>query len=87
MVFRQSVFDFFLYSMILSCSWQIASWLGETLIRHYRGDDVALHFARKYSFSDRSRYYWPHPGISLAPAAGKLECSSCARFPAQSVPA
>lgn len=27
--------------------------------KHYQGDDVYLRFARKYSYSDRSRYYWP----------------------------
>ena len=25
---------------------------------HYRGNDFEKHFARKYSYSDRSRYYW-----------------------------
>ncbi len=28
-------------------------------VRHYSGDEDYLRFARKYSFSDRSRYYWP----------------------------
>ncbi len=27
-------------------------------VRHYSGDEGQLRFARKYSFSDRSRYYW-----------------------------
>lgn len=27
--------------------------------KYYEGDDVYLRFARKYSYSDRSRYYWP----------------------------
>ena len=30
---------------------------------YYRGDETELHFARRYSFSDRSRYYWPEPAI------------------------
>jgi D-tagatose-1,6-bisphosphate aldolase subunit GatZ/KbaZ len=32
-------------------------------IRYYRGDEAALRFARAYSLSDRSRYYWPHPEV------------------------
>ena len=34
--------------------------------RYYRGDDSALRFARKYSFSDRCRYYWPQPTVAAA---------------------
>jgi len=30
---------------------------------YYRGDETELHFARRYSFSDRSRYYWPEPAV------------------------
>jgi D-tagatose-1,6-bisphosphate aldolase subunit GatZ/KbaZ len=30
---------------------------------YYRGDETELHFARLYSFSDRSRYYWPEPAV------------------------
>ena len=33
---------------------------------YYRGDEAALRFARKYSFSDRSRYYWPRPEVAAA---------------------
>jgi len=33
---------------------------------YYRGDDVALRFARKYSLSDRARYYWPQPKVKAA---------------------
>jgi len=33
---------------------------------YYRGDDAALRFARKYSFSDRARYYWPQPKVAAA---------------------
>jgi len=33
---------------------------------YYHGDAVALHFARKYSYSDRSRYYWPQPAVQQA---------------------
>jgi D-tagatose-1,6-bisphosphate aldolase subunit GatZ/KbaZ len=33
---------------------------------YYRGDDAALRLARKYSFSDRSRYYWPQPTVAVA---------------------
>lgn len=33
---------------------------------YYRGDERALQFARKYSYSDRSRYYWPHPDVVSA---------------------
>ena len=30
---------------------------------YYRGDETELHFARRYGFSDRSRYYWPEPAV------------------------
>ena len=33
---------------------------------HYRGDEAALRFARKYSQSDRSRYYWTQPNVLVA---------------------
>lgn len=33
---------------------------------YYRGDDAALRFARKYSLSDRSRYYWTQPSVAEA---------------------
>jgi D-tagatose-1,6-bisphosphate aldolase subunit GatZ/KbaZ len=33
---------------------------------YYHGDDATLHFARKYSYSDRSRYYWPQPAVQQA---------------------
>ncbi len=33
---------------------------------YYHGDDSALRFARKYSFSDRIRYYWPQPNVAAA---------------------
>ncbi len=29
--------------------------------KYYHGDEAARRFARKYSFSDRVRYYWPEP--------------------------
>ncbi len=32
-------------------------------IAHYRGKEDELKFARKYSLSDRIRYYWPDPQI------------------------
>lgn len=31
--------------------------------KYYQGDEVYLRFARKYSYSDRSRYYWPNDKI------------------------
>jgi len=34
--------------------------------QHYHGDKAALHFAKKYSYSDRIRYYWPNPKIDRA---------------------
>ncbi len=34
--------------------------------RYYGGDEAAQRFARRYSFSDRIRYYWPHPRIRAA---------------------
>ena len=33
---------------------------------YYHGDEAALQFARKYSYSDRSRYYWPQPAVQQA---------------------
>lgn len=33
---------------------------------YYRGDEAALRFARKYSLSDRCRYYWPKPAVAAA---------------------
>ena len=33
---------------------------------YYRGDEEALRFARKYSYCDRSRYYWPQPAVAAA---------------------
>jgi D-tagatose-1,6-bisphosphate aldolase subunit GatZ/KbaZ len=33
---------------------------------YYHGEQAALHFARKYSYSDRSRYYWPQPAVQQA---------------------
>jgi D-tagatose-1,6-bisphosphate aldolase subunit GatZ/KbaZ len=33
---------------------------------YYRGDEAALRFARKYSLSDRCRYYWPKPPVASA---------------------
>lgn len=33
---------------------------------YYRGDEAALRFARKYSFSDRCRYYWTQPEVASA---------------------
>ncbi len=32
-------------------------------IRYYPGDEASQRFARKYSYSDRARYYWPHPAV------------------------
>ncbi|GAB4490934.1 MAG: tagatose-bisphosphate aldolase subunit KbaZ [Anaerolineales bacterium] len=34
--------------------------------RHYRGDERQLALARKYSFSDRIRYYWGEPDVQVA---------------------
>ncbi len=34
--------------------------------KHYYGYEKTLHFARKYSYSDRIRYYWPFPEIDRA---------------------
>jgi D-tagatose-1,6-bisphosphate aldolase subunit GatZ/KbaZ len=33
---------------------------------YYHGDEDELRFARKYSFSDRCRYYWPQPEVRAA---------------------
>ncbi len=34
--------------------------------KHYHGDDHSLAFARRYSYSDRLRYYWPDPSVEKA---------------------
>ena len=36
-------------------------WLG-----YYEGEAAAQHVARRYSYSDRMRYYWPHEAIRSA---------------------
>jgi D-tagatose-1,6-bisphosphate aldolase subunit GatZ/KbaZ len=46
---------------------------------YYRGDEAALRFARKYSLSDRSRYYWSEP--TVASAVQRL-ISNLTEFPA-----
>ena len=33
---------------------------------YYSGDEETLRIARKYSYSDRARYYWPQPAVSTA---------------------
>ena len=33
---------------------------------YYSGDDEDLKFARKYSYSDRSRYYWPDTKVQTS---------------------
>jgi len=33
---------------------------------YYRGDETAIRLARRYSYSDRSRYYWPVPRVAAA---------------------
>jgi D-tagatose-1,6-bisphosphate aldolase subunit GatZ/KbaZ len=33
---------------------------------YYRGDEAQLRLARKYSYSDRARYYWPQPEVAAA---------------------
>ncbi len=34
--------------------------------KYYQGEENDTRFARKYSFSDRSRYYWPKPEVQEA---------------------
>lgn len=33
---------------------------------YYHGEENALRIARKYSYSDRARYYWPQPAVAAA---------------------
>jgi D-tagatose-1,6-bisphosphate aldolase subunit GatZ/KbaZ len=33
---------------------------------YYRGDEARLRFARRFSLSDRIRYYWPRPEVQAA---------------------
>jgi D-tagatose-1,6-bisphosphate aldolase subunit GatZ/KbaZ len=34
--------------------------------RYYSGSEACVQIARKYSFSDRSRYYWPDPRVQAS---------------------
>jgi len=34
--------------------------------RYYKGDLAEQRYARQFSFSDRSRYYWPNPNVQAA---------------------
>ena len=34
--------------------------------KHYSGSAAAQRFARRYSYSDRSRYYWPDAHVQAA---------------------
>lgn len=34
--------------------------------RYYNGNEEELRHKRRYSYSDRSRYYWPHPRLTEA---------------------
>lgn len=45
---------------------------------YYHGDETALQFARKYSYSDRARYYWPQPNVT---AAFQLLIANLTKFP------
>lgn len=33
---------------------------------YFQGDENSLRISRKYSYSDRVRYYWPHPSVATA---------------------
>jgi D-tagatose-1,6-bisphosphate aldolase subunit GatZ/KbaZ len=44
--------------------------------RYYRGEDSCLRLARRYSYSDRSRYYWPMPPVQAALARLMASLSS-----------
>jgi len=33
---------------------------------YYQGDESSVRLARRYSYSDRARYYWPQPAVSAA---------------------
>lgn len=35
-------------------------------IKYYKGDENEVEFARKFSLSDRSRYYWTKPQVKIA---------------------
>jgi len=38
----------------------------EHWMSYYRGEEGALRIARKYSYSDRIRYYWPQPTVATS---------------------
>ena len=48
--------------------------------RYYHGEDLYLRLARRYSYSDRSRYYWPVPPVQGA-LARLLESLSSRSIP------
>jgi D-tagatose-1,6-bisphosphate aldolase subunit GatZ/KbaZ len=52
---------------------QLANTLERVMIKeprywksYYKGDETEKYFKRKFSFSDRSRYYWPDPQLEAA---------------------
>lgn len=45
--------------------------------KYYKGNQVQLAFKRKFSFSDRSRYYWPDMKLSEAVSKLKLNLDNC----------
>jgi D-tagatose-1,6-bisphosphate aldolase subunit GatZ/KbaZ len=74
--FREAIFSLALIEQELikkeNCS-QLIETLEEVMLRdprhwqkHYRGTDRQQAFARKFSLSDRVRYYWPVPEVQAA---------------------
>ena len=53
-------------SMILDVIERVMTDRPEYWRKHYRGEATAVRFARRYSHSDRIRYYWPDPAIADA---------------------
>ena len=46
--------------------WKRLCWLNANWAPYYKGSEAEVRFARKYSLSDRIRYYWPHPQAAAA---------------------
>ena len=44
--------------------------------KHYHGTEAEIAYARRFGFSDRSRYYWPHPPLQEALSCLLMNLSS-----------
>jgi D-tagatose-1,6-bisphosphate aldolase subunit GatZ/KbaZ len=74
--FREAIFDLAMMECELFAIGhrsELVAVLEQAMLRHpeywqkyYHGSPADQAFARKYSLSDRARYYWPDPGVQAA---------------------